>query len=202
MRNILDQKSREEGDYIYNLNKALSEADPELAFQGFRQTRGGLDMNSGGVNLRGGDRMDLQSTAKSIALDCQSKFIPLDFIESFKNENNFAISKMANINVEKTVRENPNLITKVMPESEVSKGYDSTINDFEKILGVDVDLLGLKGVRAKNKKGDKLKDGFGDKRHVIRPPIGGGANKHVKDDSEDIIKNLDAMMAEYLKMKG
>ena len=106
---------------------------------------------------------------------------------------------------EKIIRENPDLMSKNRPDSQGSK-YDSTINDFEEIIGKD---MNPKGPRPKNKKGNmpNRPSPSGDnpwekRRENSKGEIPRAGGNSAGDDSEDIIKNLDNMMNEYLKRKG
>ena len=78
LKGVLDLKSKEEDNYIKGLKQALIDTDPEKAFKVLRESQAALNMRNSEINnINFNNRSDVESMARSIALDCQSKFIPV-----------------------------------------------------------------------------------------------------------------------------
>jgi hypothetical protein len=213
LKNILDQKCSEEDSYIKGLKQALIDTDPERAFKVLQDSKQALTLRESEIDaLNFNNPNEVESMARSIALDCQSKFIPVMLMEGMKADKDLSMSKIGNLNVEQLLRDNPSLLKD--DGSQRGSNLDSTTKEFEELLRLDAQKRVPSG-QHKKKSGDR---GDREERSKFEKKRGEGKRGKSRDrerdrgygsdsgmlevDSEDVIRNLDEMMNDYLKRRG
>jgi hypothetical protein len=117
------------------------------------------------------------------------------------------MSKIGNLNVEQLLRDNPSLLKD--DGSQRGSNLDSTTKEFEELLRLDAKKRVASGHHTK-KSGDReyrskfeKKRGEGKRGKSRDRDRGYGSDSGMLEvDSEDVIRNLDEMMNDYLKRRG
>lgn len=208
LKAVLDAKSKEEDSYIKGLKQALIDTDPEKAFKVLRESQAALNMKSSEINnMNFNNRSEVQSMARSIALDCQSKFIPVMLMENLANagRESLTMSKVVNLNVDKVIKENPRLMmNQDVYRSDQQSNLDSTTREFEELLKYDSHKKEkIKDPKIPTPKAKPKTDSHFNKKDRAQNDAHSRHKSRGSDiDSEEVIRNLDQMMNDYLKRKN
>ena len=111
------------------------------------------------------------------------------------------MSKVVNLNVDKVIQENPGLMMQEEYRHSQQSGLDSTTREFEELLKYD-NYKKEKIIHPKLPT-PKTKNKIGSQQHKkdSSDAFSKGKSRNSDIDSEEVIRNLDQMMNDYLKRK-